>query len=174
MKTVMTTSTFARKLGFKTAWERGFWRGLNYLQKVGAIEIQQSGFYSHSLRHPKLVLIKDLETVLRYFSKPVPILIPKPLTQIVVEKEPEKPRKQEIFDFYGFLEYAVEVAEDIKSLKDVESLHSFLEYKYVDEKVNLELDDKIERRNPPLRKTLLPSKSVEEELEEAGEEEIML
>lgn len=61
---VLTTSSFARKLGFKDAHQKQFRQLLKLATKRKFIKIQQGGFYADSMHHPKLVvLMKPFEEV---------------------------------------------------------------------------------------------------------------
>ena len=103
----MWTSTFARKIGFKTAREKGFWKTLNYLEKIGAIKIEQSGFRSDSNRHKKLVVIKQPNLVFNYLKIQ--------FDEDNLRMDSIKPQEEnEVFDFVGFLEKVLmEIPEEI-------------------------------------------------------------
>ena len=99
---VMWTSTFAKKIGFKTAREKGFWKTLNYLKKIGAIKIEQSGFRSDSNRHKKLVVIKQPDLVYNYL-KISNLNIQNDIKE-TKRKEDVEQEKAKIYDFVGFVE----------------------------------------------------------------------
>ena len=64
MSRVFTTSTFARRLGFRNANDSKFRQLLKLAERKGLIKIQQSGFRSDSMHHPKIVvLMKPFEEV---------------------------------------------------------------------------------------------------------------
>lgn len=63
----MWTSTLAKHLGFKSARSKGFWSGLNYLNREGIIKVVQSGYRADSMHHSKLVEIINLK-LLVYFG----------------------------------------------------------------------------------------------------------
>ena len=116
----MWTSTFAKKIGFKNAREKGFWKTLNYLEKIGAIKIEQSGFRSDSNRHKKLVVIKQPNLVFNYLKIQfdegklrMDSIKPKSSDKLQEKNSVESQKtsddkkakeKNEIFDFVGFVE----------------------------------------------------------------------
>jgi len=64
MSRIFTTSTFARRLGFRDARDKKFRQLLKLAEKKGLIKIQQSGFKADSMHHPKIVvLMKPFEEV---------------------------------------------------------------------------------------------------------------
>jgi hypothetical protein len=54
---VFTTSTFARRLGFKNAGEKRFRQLIKLAVKKGLLRIEQGGFKADSMHHPKLVVL---------------------------------------------------------------------------------------------------------------------
>jgi hypothetical protein len=54
---VFTTSTFARRLGFKNAGEKRFRQIIKLAVKKGLLRIEQGGFKADSMHHPKLVVL---------------------------------------------------------------------------------------------------------------------
>jgi hypothetical protein len=61
---VFTTSTFARRLGFKNASEKRFRQLIKLAVKKGLLRIEQGGFKGDSMHHPKLVvLMKSFDEV---------------------------------------------------------------------------------------------------------------
>ena len=59
-----TTSTFARKLGFSSAHNKGFRAFLKNAERKGLLRIQHGGFRSDSMHHPYIVVLtKPLEYV---------------------------------------------------------------------------------------------------------------
>jgi len=77
MRSGLTLAVFAKRLGFKRSNAKELQFSLKYLQKIGALEIQQGGFKGHSLCHPKIVSIKDQKTVDTHF-KLLPLMASQP------------------------------------------------------------------------------------------------
>jgi len=65
----MTVNNFAKKLGFKNGKAYGFKGHLHILERAGAVEVKQAGFEADSLHHPKIVIIKNLETIEWHFKR---------------------------------------------------------------------------------------------------------
>ena len=68
MKNQVSPSVFAKSLGV-SGRSKGFLKTLHYLEKIGAIKIQQSGFRGDSLHHHKLVIVKNQQLVRLCFSE---------------------------------------------------------------------------------------------------------
>lgn len=113
-------------------------KDIRWLEKLGWIEVQQSGFKAHSLAHPKIVAVRDFDRLNvfldRHFGfkseekeEAVPYkTIGKDATKKIKKEEP-------IFDFCGYLDYCLSFleAEDITTLEEIESFHDFLGNIYV-------------------------------------------
>lgn len=66
----MTIGTFAKKLGFKNGHAYGFKGHLHTLERIGAVQVKQAGYYADSMNHPKVVIIKNLQTIQSHFKTP--------------------------------------------------------------------------------------------------------
>jgi len=67
MRRILTISTFAQKLGYSDASSKEFHQRLKLLERSGVVKVQQSGFSSHSLAHPKIVVMaEDLESLEKF------------------------------------------------------------------------------------------------------------
>jgi len=144
-KKAVTTSTFARKLGFKSAHAKGFWKGLNYLCRIGAIEIQQSGFKGDSMHHPKLVVVRDSERVSSLFRVKLSLNKVQEFEYPTFKEEKcaeEKLNKSKIFDFCGYLEAVLDyIPVNIVTEQSVSHLHSWLETEYFQNPEIIESDE---------------------------------
>ena len=104
MRRVFTTSTFARRLGFRNANDSKFRQLLKLAERKGLIKIQQSGFRSDSIHHPKLVVVENLKLFQNYFN---------------ILKQPDK--KSEIRAYW--CPYCASIIEDFSTKKDFDSEH---------------------------------------------------
>lgn len=67
MKNWFSAQSLAKELSFASCKDAEFRKGVRYLVREGAIEIQQSGFKGDSLHHQKLYVVRDFYTVFLHF-----------------------------------------------------------------------------------------------------------
>ena len=77
MKTVFSSSTFAREIGFESAAQKGFRKTVTHLARIGALEIQQGGFKGDNMHHKKLIVVRDFRTVMLYLGAKIEEAKPK-------------------------------------------------------------------------------------------------
>lgn len=70
MKDRMTVNNFAKKLGFKNGKAYGFKGHLRMLERAGAVQVKQAGYYGDSMHHPRIVVITNLEAIQWHFKMP--------------------------------------------------------------------------------------------------------
>jgi len=72
-KDYMTLRLFARKFGYLRSDSSEFQMLVKRLQRMRALDLQQSGFNADSLSHYKTVAIKDWDTINTVFGQPQPL-----------------------------------------------------------------------------------------------------
>ena len=67
MRTILTLTNFAKKLGYASVSDSEFQDRLRLWKSNGVVKVQQSGYRGHSLAHPKIaILSEDLEGLKKF------------------------------------------------------------------------------------------------------------